>query len=465
MKWIIIGSGLLLAVEAAVNQDPFYQAPGNLSDYKPGDIIRSRTSPEPIQGGLTNVTTSYELLYRTNDALNNAQATVTTVIIPNGADFTKLMTYQVAEDSAYYKCAPSISLFEVDGGDSEIQPFLDSHWIVSVPDYEGPNSAFTAGIQAGHATLDSIRAVLKSEDVTGVHNDARVVLSGYSGGALASGWAAQLQPSYAPDLKIAGAAFGGFPVNITATALITDGTLGAGLIPAGMLGLGAAYPTVNETIYANLQPNNRSEFLKATHQCLSQDIIEFALKNIFSYFVDGERLLYLPQIQKVLNENTLGGSAPQIPLYVFQGIDDEVAPVVNVDKTISEYCEEHAPSIEYIKYPGEGHLGAETAGSAAAFEWLQGIMSGSSAHSGCVTYTTTAPASRVATANATRTVTGSASQSSSHSPSGSARASRSHNVSANTTRSSIAVVGGSTKLQANLFLGALAAVASVMEFI
>ena len=48
--------------------------------------------------------------------------------------------------------------------------------------------------------LNSIRAALKSGKITNIKDDAKVVMWGYSGGSLASGWAAALQPSYAPEL-------------------------------------------------------------------------------------------------------------------------------------------------------------------------------------------------------------------------------------------------------------------------
>ncbi|WP_432278451.1 lipase family protein [Nocardia carnea] len=41
--------------------------------------------------------------------------------------------------------------------------------------------------------------------------DAPVAIAGYSGGGLATGWAAALQPSYAPELKIDAAVGGGVP--------------------------------------------------------------------------------------------------------------------------------------------------------------------------------------------------------------------------------------------------------------
>jgi hypothetical protein len=80
--------------------------------------------------------------------------------------------------------------------------------------------------------LDSIRAVLNSGNFTSISPKPITTFFGYSGGAVASGWvsrsslfrfdnpkltgrqATELQPSYAPELDIAGAAIGGiFPNN------------------------------------------------------------------------------------------------------------------------------------------------------------------------------------------------------------------------------------------------------------
>ena len=58
-------------------------------------------------------------------------------------------------------------------------------------DYEGPLASLDASVQTGHATIDSVRAVLNSG--FGPDSDVKNALSGYSGGALAGGWAPELQ--------------------------------------------------------------------------------------------------------------------------------------------------------------------------------------------------------------------------------------------------------------------------------
>ncbi|WP_253813695.1 lipase family protein [Nocardia amikacinitolerans] len=75
-----------------------------------------------------------------------------------------------------------------------------------VPDHQGPRQAYAAGLMAGHAVLDSVRAAVRTPHL-GLHHAAPTIVTGYSGGAIASGWAAQLAPKYALELNLVGAAF------------------------------------------------------------------------------------------------------------------------------------------------------------------------------------------------------------------------------------------------------------------
>ena len=70
-------------------------------------------------------------------------------------------------------------------------------------------SAFGPGHLAGQAVLDSVRAVLAFNQSQLDAASTRVAAIGYSGGALATGWAAALQPTYAPDVELIASSFGG----------------------------------------------------------------------------------------------------------------------------------------------------------------------------------------------------------------------------------------------------------------
>ena len=86
-----------------------------------------------------------------------------------------------------------------EGEEPLIGQALTMGWAVVVPDYEGPDSQWTAGTQAGHAVLDGIRAALRFGPAGLAGPSTPVGLWGYSGGAQATARATELQPGYAPD--------------------------------------------------------------------------------------------------------------------------------------------------------------------------------------------------------------------------------------------------------------------------
>lgn len=74
-------------------------------------------------------------------------------------------------------------------------PFLSAqNYAVLFPDHEGPRMSYAAGKMAGHAVLDSVRGMLSERPDLA---ESPIVMHGYSGGAIATAWAAQLQPTYA----------------------------------------------------------------------------------------------------------------------------------------------------------------------------------------------------------------------------------------------------------------------------
>ena len=104
--------------------------------------------------------TAYQLLYRTT-GLHDGDATtsVTTVLIPDNHDRDKLISASVYEDSISPLCAPSrrfklgnnvVKILAITYQSLFITSLLHEGWIVTVPDHEGPESAFTAGPLEGH---------------------------------------------------------------------------------------------------------------------------------------------------------------------------------------------------------------------------------------------------------------------------------------------------------------------------
>ena len=382
------------------SRDPFYTAPKNYESAAPGAVLRVREAPGNITSALQNCSAAYNILYRTTNSQYKPAWAVTTLYLPVSKPTKKstasssispgdaLLSYQIPYDSADVDSSPSYAVYSgiYSGGGSDIPAALGRGWFVSVPDYEGPLASFTAGVMSGHATLDSVRAVLSSG--FGLSANARYAMWGYSGGALASEWAAELQVQYAPELEFSGAALGGLTPNVTSVMLTVNGTVEAGLIPSGILGLASQYPEAYDFLVSQLKTSgkyNKTGFLAAKNMTLDQAILNFADHDIYAYFQNGSAEFQTPLVQKIINSDGLMGyhGIPQIPIYAYKAIHDEVSKIADSDALVDKYCAVGA-SILYQRNTVGGHEAEYVNGDARAFEWLADALSGKLQQTGCV---------------------------------------------------------------------------------
>lgn len=402
--WAAMAQALFVSRPTPPSKDAFYDLPLNLSDYQSGDIIAIRRTPVEVRSLIfsMDVKNSWQALVRSEDTFGVPNAFVTTILEPYNADPKKVWSYQVWEDANNINCAPSYALlYKADHDTITTQtevPFiqygLSKGWYVVVPDYQGPKSAFTAGHQAGKAVLNGIRAVLESGDVTGISKDAKVALYGYSGGSLATGWASQLQPAYAPELKqnLIGAALGGWVTNITLTAVAADGTFAAGLIPNALNGMMDEYSHYAHIFDKDLRNRIKKRmFYQAKENCLINSLTAFIFHKffigLFPYFGLKLDFFHIPEIAEIVRENTLAyeknDGVPEIPLFVFHGVADEIVPFEGAERGYKNFCEWGAPSIEWAISETTGHIIESFIGVGAALTWLEKRFDGEAAVQGC----------------------------------------------------------------------------------
>ncbi|KAG5987449.1 hypothetical protein E4U54_004993 [Claviceps lovelessii] len=379
--------------------DAFYSLPDDLAAARPGDILRHRKPPASIAAfrvSRQNLKDSHQILYRTTDNFGNATATVLTVLVPHNADYGKIVSQQSIEDAPYANCAPSyaLQLGSNEGGlfgtiqeQSEIiliDAFLAEGWIVIVPDYEGPRGEFLANIQAGNAVLDGVRAALASTSITGISKNASVALNGYSGGAVASSFAAERQPSYAPELKIAGAAIGGPVPNLANSFKAMNKGPFAGLIPAGIGGLSITYPAIEKLMQDQLLQRYMAKFYKARKQCLGPTMLENVFTDYLSQVREPSTFSTDPALS-VLNANSAGKHVPTMPLFVFKSVYDEVSFVADTDALVQFYCDGGTP-VRYIRDLASEHATLAVTGATLVLPWLKKVLNGQQAvPGGCST--------------------------------------------------------------------------------
>lgn len=374
---------------ALPSEDPFYEAPPDFESAEPGAILKNRKVPYPIAAFNAipmNLAGAHHIMYRSTDNHGNPSATVTTVLIPENANFSKVLSYQVAEDASSPNCGPSYALQKDHDSDPEngteltqaelilMLGGLENGWIVTAPDFEGTKGAFLANLRAGHAVLDGIRAVLKSGDFTGVSPDAISVMWGYSGGSLASGFAAELQPSYAPELNIVGAAIGGTVPQIYPVLTLANEGPHTGLIPAGIVGLSHEYPEVEELLDEQLLPEKRDYFLRARDQCFGANGKDFEGHDIFSYVKDKD-IFEDPKMQEIMSVNSMGNNIPTVPLFLYKADKDEISGVDDTNELVAKYCDA-GTIVNHNRDRTADHSTLAITGAPDALIWLKDRLDG-----------------------------------------------------------------------------------------
>ncbi|WFD01216.1 hypothetical protein MYAM1_003978 [Malassezia yamatoensis] len=372
--------------------DPFYVAPSGWENTKPGTILASRA----IQAGFTttqkmNLAHAYQLMYRTSGTTESEPSySVTTVLVPNNANANSLVLMMPYEDSNFVECAPSYKVQL--GAPAAVNPLqtleelmwtsvLNDGWIMTVPDHEGPLSAFSSGKLEGYASLDAVRATLAFSQLK-LPSKAKVVGMGYSGGAIAGGWAASLHSTYAPELNVQGWSLGGTPANITATLYNMDSGLFAGLTAAGLAGIIDSYPEVNDYVGGVITETGNTALQYTREHCMADIIV--GLKNIqilnAGFVSNSKGFLQSSQITDLLHSLTMGTNSsltPKAPVYMYHSVNDEVISFSMANRTAQMWCDQGA-TVHFQEFTGleMGHVTTELLNSPFVLKFIRDRMAG-----------------------------------------------------------------------------------------
>jgi len=384
------------------SQDPFYTAPRHFETYSPGAVLRVRTAHVDFSNAIVNCSAAYHIVYRTTDTRYRPSWAVTTLLLPSSyspSTATPLLSYQYPYNSPNPDASPSFDGPALFVPGSPVPTALSRGWLVVVPDFEGPTASFGAGVQAGHATLDSVRSVLLlSRD--GQHlspplgSVARYAMWGYSGGSIAAEFAAELAVQYAPELVFAGTVLGGVVPNLTSVLESINGSPYVGDTFAIMAGSLNQYPDAYDFLVGSLKvegPYNKTGFLAVKEMNISEAFATYAGQDVFEYFIQGMDILKAPLIRKVFHSNAIMGyhGVPQMPLFVYKAIGDRFSSVEDTDELVERYCGIGA-TILYQRNTVGGHLAEIPNGGPRAMAWLADVLEGAvGLASGCDVQTVT----------------------------------------------------------------------------
>jgi len=315
----LLAAGLLTAAMSI--------APGTVASAAPaaapGDVVTARAISAPgfFYADVWSIT------YRSTSATGAPITVSGTVIVPKGANAnTPVVGYAPGTHGLGDQCAPSRHLEAGDEAEGLlIHQYGTRGYAVAVTDYEGLGTpgehTYIAGRAEGNATLDAVRAAMRLPG-TGLSATAPVAVVGYSQGGHGAGWAAELAPSYAPELKIKAFAVGAPPADLQVVADHNDGGDNVGLVMAAGFGLDVTYPELELAPYLN--DDGRAAFADIRDDC-TDELSKYAGHSLSDYTTTD--VLSRPEWQARVVEQNLGTRNPQAPVLLYHSNGDEILPV------------------------------------------------------------------------------------------------------------------------------------------
>ncbi|BBX96162.1 lipase family protein [Mycobacterium lacus] len=362
------------------SDDPFYQPPLGYHHAQPGTVLRSRDVELAFLGLIPQRLSATQLLYRTMDMNGNPEAAVTTVIVP--ADLTPekpvpLLSYQCAIDAMASRCFPSYALrrrAKALGSLTQLELLLITAalaegWAVSVPDHEGLQGLWGTPYEPGYRVLDGIRAALGSERL-GLSESAPIGLWGYSGGGLASAWAAEVSGGYAPELDIVGVVLGSPVGDLGHTFRRLNGTLLTGLPALMVAALAHAYPGLERVIKEHTNEEGR-ELLKRLETMTTAEAVLRVANRDLGDFLDKplEDILSTPEVVRVFADIKLGASVPTPPVLIVQAVHDYLIAVDDIDALADAYSAGGA-QVTYHRDAFNEHICLHPLSAPMTLRWL-----------------------------------------------------------------------------------------------
>jgi hypothetical protein len=390
-------------------QGSFYTYTGStpLAQKAPGTVLKSRTLYYHVLGIALPVRV-VQLVYRSAGALGQPTVNVTSVLeppLPPAAP--RAVSYQSFYDSLNPADEPSAQIagdvtlggLVADAESVVIAPLLLEGYTVIVPDTEGQTADFASGPEYGINTLNSIRAATSSP-LTGLTTSTPIGMFGYSGGAIATDWAAQMAPSYAPDVnrQLVGAAEGGVLVDPAHNLTYVNGSsIWAGIIPMSIIGIARGFhiditpylSSYGRQLYSGLQKASIINVLGQYPGLTFAQLVKPRYANPAS----------IPVLVKVENELNVGSlGSPTIPMFIGQGANgiaegtpgnkpgigpgDGVMVAGDVRTLARDFCAS-GTAVDYTQYDTLSHITTFPVWTPAALAWLGGRFAGSPAPNDC----------------------------------------------------------------------------------
>ncbi|MEV6161942.1 lipase family protein [Streptomyces sp. NPDC052052] len=401
-------------VSRGVTIPEFYQPPASLPSAD-GALIRSESLPlalslPSINGPLPGTAT--RLMYKSTDSNGQPVAVTGAYIEPTaawkGSGPRPLVALAPGTMGQGDQCAASLALqnpitlngetMSVGYEDLAIYRLLAAGTAVVVTDYVGLGATdrlhtYVNRLDGGHALLDAVRAA-RAVPGASVTSASRVALYGYSEGGGASASAAELQPTYAPDITLSGTYAGAPPADLVKVIKGIDGSALAGALGWSLNGFLQSDPELRAIADKYLSASGKEALNDLSTMCTGDALFGYGFAKSKSWTTTGQSLSDIvaaePQIQNTLDNQRIGTLKPTSPVRLATGIQDDIVPHGQARQLAVDWCAKGA-NVSYVAVAlpnlGDGlltnHLAPLLTDQGDAVSWLTDRLSGKSVTSNC----------------------------------------------------------------------------------
>ncbi|MFJ8598692.1 lipase family protein [Streptomyces shenzhenensis] len=393
----------------------FYQPPAALPAAD-GALIRSEPLPlalslPGINGPLPGRAT--RLMYKSTDSAGRPVAVTGAYLEPaaawRGGGARPLVALAPGTMGQGDQCAASLGLehpllfngltVSVGYEDLAIYRLLAKGIAVVVTDYVGLGTTdrlhtYVNRVDGGHAVLDAVRAA-RSVAGASITPESRVGLFGYSQGGGATAAAAELQPSYAPDVTLSGTYAGAPPADLTEVTEAIDGSDLAGALGWAINGFLQSDPDLKPIAEAHLNAAGRAALADLSTMCVGDAILHYTSRRSTAWTDDGRSIGDIirtePALHSFLDAQRIGRLRPAGPVRVATGVTDDLVPHAQARRLAADWCRAGA-EVTYVPVvlPGLGrallnHFAPLLTDQGAAVTWLTDRLSGRTATGTCAT--------------------------------------------------------------------------------
>ncbi|MET9354626.1 lipase family protein [Streptomyces sp. NPDC006617] len=391
----------------------FYTPPSELPGAD-GTLIRSEPLPlalslPGIDGPLPGRAT--RLMYKSTDTNGEAVAVTGAYIEPaakwRGDGPRPLVAVAPGTMGQGDQCAASMALehpLQLNGQtvsvgyeDLSVYRLLLRGVAVVVTDYVGLGTTdrlhtYVNRVDGAHAVLDAVRAA-RSLDSASVTSGSRVGLFGYSQGGGATAAAAELQPSYAPDVPLSGTYAGAPPADLAKVTKAIDGSDLAGALGWSLNGFLQTEPALRPIADRYINEAGQEALKDLSTMCVGDALFGYGGDSSTDWTTTGQSISDViraePALQSFLAEQRIGSTAPGSPVRVATGVSDDLVPHGQARQLAVDWCGKGG-EVTYVPVllPGVGsgllnHFAPLLTDQGNAIAWLTDRLSGEPAGSNC----------------------------------------------------------------------------------